>query len=73
MAGKRLDVAETPVARWRLLLNPPVDREVIISDLNGDELLETKGWEDFQYKGLKRLIVSRWLPEHPEYSYVVVK
>jgi hypothetical protein len=43
--------------------------------LNDDsyELIETKGWEDFNYKGLKRLIVSRWLPEHPDYSYTVVK
>jgi hypothetical protein len=34
--------------------------------LNDDsyELIETKGFETFEYKGLKRLIISRWLRAH---------
>jgi hypothetical protein len=36
-------------------------------------LAETKGFETADYKIKKRLIETMWLPEHLEYSYVVVK
>ncbi len=37
------------------------------------ELLEVKGVETRDWRIIKRLIETLWLPEHPEYIYTVVK
>ena len=37
------------------------------------ELVETKGFETRDWKMLRQEIEVLWLPEHPPYSYTLVK
>lgn len=37
------------------------------------QLIEAKGFETGEYRLLKKLIETLWLPEHPDYEYVVLK
>lgn len=37
------------------------------------ELVEVKGFETEIYRMKKKLLEAVWLPEHPEYTYTVVK
>lgn len=45
-----------------------------VHELDGSfSLIETKGMVTADYMIRKRLLEKLWLPEHPEYSYTVVK
>lgn len=56
----------------KLIRRHKVDFRVHLND-DSYELIETKGIETFEYRGLRRLIVDRWLPAHLDYTYTVAK
>lgn len=45
-----------------------------VHELDGSfTLLETKGVETQDYKWRRKILELMWLPEHPDYTYTVVK
>ncbi len=55
-----------------LIRRHKVDFRVHLND-DSYELLEAKGFETPEYKLLKRLIETMWLPEHLDHTYTVYK
>lgn len=48
--------------------------DFLIHHKNGDkELVEIKGFETDLWRMKRKLLEALWLPEHPEYSYTVIK
>lgn len=55
-----------------LIVRHKVDFRLLLND-DSYELLEVKGFETRDYKLIRRLIETLWLPEHLDYVYTVAK